>query len=40
MNDAFAFAVFVAVFIGGLALVTVGMVWIAVALLRRNRRKS
>ena len=39
MNDSFAFRVFVAVFSGGLALVTIGMVWIAVTLVRRNRRK-
>jgi hypothetical protein len=39
VNDSFAFGVFVAVFSGGLALVTIGVVWIAVALLRRNRRE-
>jgi hypothetical protein len=37
-NDAFAFAIFVAIFCGGLAAVTIGMVWIVTALIRRNRR--
>ena len=37
VNDSLAFTLFVAVFCGGLAAVTIGIFWIAVALLRRNR---
>jgi hypothetical protein len=39
VNDSFAFAVFVALFCGGLAVVTIGMACIAMVLVRRHRRK-
>lgn len=38
-TDSIAFGVFVAVFCGGLAAVTVGMLWIAIALYRQNRHR-
>ena len=37
MNEPLAFGIFVAIFCGGLAAVTLGMVWIAAVLIRRNR---
>jgi hypothetical protein len=39
VNDSLAFTVFVAIFCGGLAALTIAMVWIAAVLLRRNRKK-
>jgi hypothetical protein len=38
VNDSFAFAVFVALFCGGLAVVTIGMAWIVMVLVRRRHR--
>jgi len=38
-TDSLSFAVFVAVFCGGLVVTTVVMLWIAVALFRRNRHR-
>jgi hypothetical protein len=38
-TDGIAFRVFVAVFCGGMAALTVGMFWIAVVLYRQNRHK-
>jgi TRAP-type C4-dicarboxylate transport system permease large subunit len=38
-TDSLAFAVFVAVFCGGLVVMTFVMLWIAVALYRRNRHR-
>jgi len=37
--DHLAFVLFVAIFCGGLATITIGMFWIAIALFRRNRRE-
>jgi len=39
VSDSFAFVLFVAVFCGGLAALTIGMAWIVAALVRRNRRE-
>jgi len=39
MNDSLAFTVFVAIFCGGLAALTIAMVWIAAVLVRRRRKK-
>ena len=38
-TDGIAFRVFIAVFCGGLAALTVGMFWIAVVLYRQNRHR-
>ena len=38
-TDTIAFRVFVAVFCGGLAALTVGMLWVAIVLYQRNRHK-
>lgn len=38
-TDAIAFRVFVAVFCGGLAALTLGMLWVAMILYRQNRHK-
>jgi hypothetical protein len=38
MNDSLAFVVFVAVFGGGLVAITVGMAWIVIRLVQKNRR--
>ena len=38
-TDAIAFRVFVAVFCGGLAILTLGMLWIGIILYRQNRHK-
>ena len=35
--DHLAFALFVAIFCGGLATVTIAMIWIAITLFRKNR---
>ena len=40
MDDSLAFTVFVAIFCGGLAAVTLGMLWIAVVLRRRHREEQ
>jgi hypothetical protein len=39
LSDSLAFTIFVAIFCGGLAAVTVTMVWIAAVLLRTHRKK-
>jgi hypothetical protein len=39
VNDSLAFTVFIVIFCGSLAALTIAMVWIAVALLRRHRQK-
>ena len=39
MNDSLAFALFVAIFCGGLAALTIAIAWIATSLVRRNRKK-
>jgi hypothetical protein len=38
-TESLAFIVFAAVFVGGMAATTFGMLWIAVALYRQNRHK-
>jgi hypothetical protein len=38
-TESLAFTVFIAVFCGGLATATFGMLWIAVALYRQNRHR-
>ena len=38
-TDAIAFRVFVAVFCGGLAVLTLGMLWVAIILYRQTRHK-
>jgi hypothetical protein len=40
MSDDFAFVVFVALFCGGLAMLTAAMAWIAFTLARRHRRRG
>jgi len=39
VNDSLAFALFVAIFCGGLAALTIAIAWIATSLARRNRKK-
>jgi len=39
VHDSFAFLIFVVIFCGGLAALTVVMAWIAASLVRRNRKK-
>ena len=39
MNDSLAFSIFVVIFCGGLAAVTIAMFWVAAVLVRRHRRK-
>jgi hypothetical protein len=39
VRDSIAFAMFVAIFGGGLAVLAAGMAWIVAALIRRNRRQ-
>jgi hypothetical protein len=39
VDDSLPFTVFVAIFCGGLAVLTLAMVWIAAVLVRRHRKK-
>jgi hypothetical protein len=39
VNDSLAFLIFIAIFCGGLAALTIAMAWIAASLVRRNRKK-
>jgi hypothetical protein len=39
VNDSLAFAVFIALFCGGLAALTIAMVWIVAVLVRRSRKR-
>jgi hypothetical protein len=39
VNDSLAFTAFIVIFCGSLVALTIAMVWIAVSLLRRNRKK-
>jgi len=39
VNDSLAFTIFIAIFCGGLAALTIAMTWICVVLLRRRRKK-
>jgi len=39
VNDSFTLLIFVVIFCGGLAALTIAMGWIAALLVRRNRKK-